>query len=175
MPSSISKSRDLLCNTPSPGQWLSKRLAELDKTQRWLAHEIGYDTTQVNKWISGRERIPNKALMMAGASLGGSDFEVARNILVINTLIEGLPNDALKATQSNAETSFALAKALAQNAEDSATQLSSEESDRLIYLQSHLATASEVLMMTSQCVAGSDDLIREANVRKHLCFPFNVM
>jgi hypothetical protein len=176
MRTSVANSRvGLLTKTPTPGDWLGGRLAKLGKSQRSLAFDIGYDPSQLNKWISGKERIPDKALMQAGACLGEGDFEVARGILAINTLVEALPNDARKATQSSAEVGLAVAKALALKAEDTAAQLSSDESDRLIYVQSHLSTAFEVLVMTSQCNASVADLIREDNVRKHLCFPFNVM
>lgn len=125
-----SKSPPLLSRTPSPGQWLRGRLADLDRSQRSLAFDIGYDAAQVNKWISGKERMPDKALLLAGRSLGEGDFEVARNLLAINVLVEALPHDAYKATQSDEDTGFAVAKALASKAEDTAAQLSSDESDQ---------------------------------------------
>jgi transcriptional regulator with XRE-family HTH domain len=166
---------DLLARTPTPRDWLGRRLAELGKSQRSLALEIGYDPSQVNKWLSGKERIPDKALLQAGACLGGGNFEAARSILAINTLVEALPNDARKATQSDTQAGLVVAQALARKAEDTAGQLSSDEQDRMGYLQNHLSTAIDILVMTSQCNSERADLIREDNVRKHLCFPFNVM
>src|SRR5690348_5304256 len=109
MRTSVANSRaGLLTKTPTPGEWLGGRLAKLGKSQRSLAFDIGYDPSQLNKWISGKERIPDKALMQAGACLGDGDFEVARSILAINTLVEALPNDARKATQSSAEVGLAV-------------------------------------------------------------------
>jgi hypothetical protein len=165
----------LLAKTPTPRDWLGRRLADLGKSQRSLALEIGYDPSQVNKWLSGKERIPDKALLQAGACLGGANFEAARSILAINTFVEALPNDARKATQSSAEAGFVVAQALARKAEDTAGQLSSDEQDRLSCLQVHLSTAVDIFVMTAQCNSEVADLIREDNVRKHLCFPFNVM
>jgi hypothetical protein len=146
----------------------------MEKSQRWLASEIGYDPAQVNKWISGKERIPDFALMRVGSCLSRNDFEIARSLLVINTIIEALPG-VCKPVQSTPEVGFELAKALAVKADATASQLSLDQPERLEHLQRHLTTASEVLQMASQCTVDQASVIREDNIDKHLRFPSNVM
>jgi hypothetical protein len=167
----------ILIETPLLHKWLGRRLYEKEISKRQLSRLIGRSESQVNHWLSGKERIPLGLFIQAIDAIIPEESEAAEKLLIAHERAKLVQREAAMIVSDDTPASIiATVKVIVRRAEESAAL--SEAGDAATQyrtLSDNLSAGLNVLNMVKGCKDEEVAFIHENNIQLHLRFPHNVM
>lgn len=162
---------------PAPSQWLDEVRQRLGLSQARLAHILGRDPAQVNRWLKEREQVPTECLVEI-ASLAGSWNEVS----YVNNLksCEGLGLELIKECEY-------LASGLAIDREVISGRLfplieelavkiaAATPGERVAVLTKYVADGLFAVRQARKALCTSEPIISPETIGRHLRYPVNII
>jgi hypothetical protein len=171
------KDRRPLKRVRTPREWLGYLAASHKRSQRSIATELRRDASQVNKWFSGKEPIPQAMFLAAAAAIDSKFGEEAARVWIVHEMAVAVAADARRQLIDVSEaTADSAAAALIRRAEASALEFGSDtDPECYSHLSRYVFDAHAVLRLIGACQSRESAFISRGNIHDHLRFPFNVM
>lgn len=161
----------------TPREWLGQVAAKYKRSQRSIATELQRDSSQVNKWFSGKEPIPQAMFLAAAVAIDSRLGPQAASVWIAHEVARSVASDARRQLiDLPPAAADAAAATLLSRAETSALEFGNETDPECHeHLSRYVLDAYSLLRTVGACQSRQKPFISRENIQDHLRFPFNVM